>query len=308
MQPNEANRTVSIFPELTAILLLALLCLTPLLTSSGVELVDWLVYHNGPAPTLFELEPLVGVDAWLHWGARLLILAGVVNVIIRRALPYASHVKALRRSSWSPPRAGTALHELAVEVGCSDRVRVLEGAAGPVAFTSGLFRPRIHLSESIVDDLGKDSVRLVVLHEMQHCRSFDPLRTFVATLVGDLFFWVPASRGLVARVTLKIEYAADQAVGEKARVRLAQTILDVAELTSRRWVPGVTAFSDPGMIRYRVRRLIGTGSGLPAPSKTSLKLTAAVLIGLWGLGLMAFGTHNAHLDDERDVVVLPAGG
>jgi beta-lactamase regulating signal transducer with metallopeptidase domain len=299
--PGGSARPVTVLPELLGIVALAGFSLAPLVLSSGAEWIDWLVYQRGPVPAILTLEPLVGLDAWLHWLARALIAVGIVNVIARRVRPYLSYLRHMAGSRGHAPDPGTPLHQMASDLGCLSRIRVLPGTYGAAAFTTGLIRPRIYVSEVILEELDLRELRLLVLHEDRHRIARDPLRSFVATVLSDLFFWIPIARTLVERVILKIEFAADDAAAGDDRVGLAQTILKVAELGTVNTPVGVTAFAGSSVLASRVRRLIGGAT--PHPEKTSrasLSATVAMLVALWALGLTVFGTHNAHLDDGPD--------
>ncbi len=286
---------------------LAVLSLAPLALSSGTELIDWLIYHRRPPPTLFSLEPLVGLDSWLHWLARGLILVGLVNVLGRRVRPYLVYVRHVARARCRLPSEGTSLFRVTTDLGCRSRTRILPASYGPVAFTCGLIRPRIYVSEGLVNQLDAAELRLLFLHENRHRVSRDPLRSLVATVLGDLFFWVPVARSLARAVILKIEFAADDAAAGDDRVGLAKTILKVAELEFVDVPMGIASFAGGGVLALRVRRLIGNRStGARGTSPKAIMATAAVLIGLWVLGLMAFGTHNAHLAGEETSPVLGA--
>jgi Zn-dependent protease with chaperone function len=288
---------VTIFPELAGIVLLAALSLAPLVLSSGTEWVDWLIYHRGPVPAILTLEPLVGLDAWLHWVARLLLAAGVANVVFRRVGPYARFLRQFTGSRGRVPVRGTSLHRVASELGCLPSTLMVSDQHGPVAFTSGIVRPKIYVSETIVEALDAGELKLVVAHENRHRISRDPLRSLVATVLGDLFFWVPVARALVECVILKIEFAADDVAGKDDPAALAHTILKVAGLGVVDTPIGVASFVSTSVLGRRVRRLIGRERlGSAVLSRRSLAMTCAVLVGLWVLGLTAFGTHNAHLE------------
>lgn len=67
MTPKPLRRPSSIAPEIAVVFTLAVLSLAPLLLSSGVESLDDVFY--GRSYSLFTLEPLVGLDSFLHWTA-----------------------------------------------------------------------------------------------------------------------------------------------------------------------------------------------------------------------------------------------
>src|SRR5262249_50433237 len=56
----------------------------------------------------------------------------------------------------------------------------------PQAFVLGMLKPRVYLSQGLLETLSPDDLRLVLAHEKAHARRRDPLRRFVAA-VGLLF-------------------------------------------------------------------------------------------------------------------------
>lgn len=295
---SSAARPVSVLPELAGIVALALIGFTPLLLSTGVELFDWLVYRVPQDPSLLRLEPLVGMDAWLHLMARLLIGVGLANVVARRVGPFLSFRRLVRGGGIRLPAPGTELHRLAIRHDRLSSIRVLSSRHGPVAFTAGIFSPRIYVSETILEALDARELELLLLHEIKHCRSHDPSRSLLATIFADLFFWLPAARTLTERVMSKIEFEADDAAAALDRAGLAQTILKVASLGTPEMSLGIP-FSRESCVPARVRRLIQVEDGLSHDlvAAPSMRSTIMVLIALWTLGLTACGTHNAHRDE-----------
>jgi Zn-dependent protease with chaperone function len=295
---SSAARPVLVFPELAGIVSLAAISFTPLVLSSGVELIDWLFYSASRDQSLLSLEPLVGLDAWLHWMARLLIAVGLANVVVRRVGPLLSFRRLVRDGAIGVPEPGTDLHRLAIRHDRLSSIRVLPDRHGPVAFTAGVFSPRIYVSETILEALDTRELELLLLHEIKHCRSLDPFRSLVATILGDLFFWIPAVRMLEARVMSKIEFAADDAAAALDRAGLARTILKVVSLGTPETSLGIP-FARKSRLTSRIRRLMRVEDGLSHHPVTAWTVpsTVMVLIALWTLGLTAYGTHNAHQDE-----------
>ena len=85
-------------------------------------------------------------------------------------------------------------------------VRILAGPT-PLAFVSGLFRPQIYLSPSLIDILDDQELRAVLLHERHHLSTRAPLRGLMLEAWNRTLGWLPPVRGaLLARLaTLEIE-------------------------------------------------------------------------------------------------------
>lgn len=299
MTPHSVARPVSVLPESVVIVALALLSFAPLLLSSGLEPFDGLFYQVWGERSLLSLEPLVGMDVWLHWIARILIITGVAHVVLRRVRPLWFFHRHMSTRDARAPEPGTDLYRLGSRHGRLSSIRVLPASHGPVAFTAGLLRPKIYVSGSVLAVLDFHELELLLLHEIKHCRSRDPLRSLFATIVGDFFFWLPAVRRLEEGMMRKIEFGADDAAAEMDRAGLARTILKVAELGVAETSRGVVAFARSPCVALRVRRLLrheGQVSGATSGHR-AIRATVLVLVALWTLGVTSHGTHTAHRED-----------
>lgn len=99
-----------------------------------------------------------------------------------------------------------------VERRCVDDITVaVADEQQPVAFCAGLIRPRIYVSTGALAALDGDELQAVVTHERHHARQRDPLRIFVARVLADALFFVPAARRLGERYASLAELAADRA-------------------------------------------------------------------------------------------------
>lgn len=139
-----------------------------------------------------------------------------------------------------------------------------------LAFCAGLIRPRLYVSTGSVDALRDDELQAVVAHERHHARQRDPLRVFVAGVLSDALFFVPALRPLADRYSALAELAADRAA-------VRANAGDPAPLAN-----ALLAFerSDPavvGIAPERVDHLLGDGARWQLP----LALVA------WALTLIA---------------------
>lgn len=54
---------------------------------------------------------------------------------------------------------------------------------GPLAFTTGSFRPAVFLAPVVIRSLGTDELRAVLVHELVHVRQRDNLRTWLGSLL-----------------------------------------------------------------------------------------------------------------------------
>lgn len=104
-----------------------------------------------------------------------------------------------------------------------ERRRFDDGAAeifehgAPLAFCTGLLRPRIYMSTRTLAVLSPDQLRAVIAHEAHHVRQRDPLRMFVTGVLADGLFFAPALRRLAQRHAALAELAADRAATASKR-------------------------------------------------------------------------------------------
>ncbi len=85
--------------------------------------------------------------------------------------------------------------------------------ADRVAFTAGLFRPRIYLGAGLVAALRPNETEAVVLHERHHLAQYDPLRCWLVELALALPMFKPG-RSLAVYYRASREAEADRAAVE----------------------------------------------------------------------------------------------
>ncbi|GMR04872.1 MAG: hypothetical protein BMS9Abin23_0789 [Thermodesulfobacteriota bacterium] len=155
------------------------------------------------------------------------------------------------------------------------------------AFTHGLLKPRIYISKGLLTALDRSELKGVFLHELHHKRSRDPLRFFLAAIVRDVFFFVPAFKHFEKNFRLVKEQDADRSSAShmKEPVSLAKALLKVAGYHSR--TAPVSFSRDSGMIETRVRGLIeGVNAQATLPGLKTL-LSSLVILALLLLSLSA---------------------
>lgn len=157
-----------------------------------------------------------------------------------------------------------------------DRVTVFEGRT-LLAFTAGFIKPRIYVSQGLVDGLSENELSAVIRHESRHRESKDPLKGLLISFVADLLFFLPVSRLLKHAYHLAEEMTADaRSVGSSAEASdLAASLLRVRQLSGA----GASMFFDP--VLARAKNLTGEPSRISVPFK---RLALAVIF----LALSAF--------------------
>jgi hypothetical protein len=165
------------------------------------------------------------------------------------------------------------------------QVLVLDGGSLN-AFTAGVLRPRIYLSQGALAALEPHQLNAVVAHEAHHVRRRDPLRLFMARIVVDGLFFLPVLGQLSRQLEALAELAADSAAAEAGgRSALAGALLAFDSAPA----------GAVGIAPERVDALLGCPAQLPLPV---LALTAA-LLAVAALAAIALQMHGATPDGDR---------
>ena len=160
----------------------------------------------------------------------------------------------------------------------SERIRT------PIAF--GLLRPEICLPARVTE-LGGDSLRAMLAHEVAHLRGRDPAWMWGAVWLQALFPWQLLLVAVRRRWTHLIELRCDATAGEQAgATAVARCLLDVAGWLQRPAEPSLLALgmaSRPSALRERVEAAL---QGAPAARSSRL---ASAACGAAVLGSLTFG-------------------
>jgi len=81
----------------------------------------------------------------------------------------------------------------------------------PVAFCSGVLKPKIHVTTGLLQLLSGPELEAVLCHEGHHQRRRDPLLRALLIGTGDLMFFLPVVGWLAERMLDDAELAADRA-------------------------------------------------------------------------------------------------
>ncbi|HEV2059684.1 MAG TPA: M56 family metallopeptidase, partial [Solirubrobacteraceae bacterium] len=144
------------------------------------------------------------------------------------------------------------------------------------AFCAGLISSRIYVSTGALAALDGDELQAVVTHERHHARQRDPLRIFVARVLADAMFFLPAARRLGERYASLAELAAD---GAAVRAAGNAAPLASALLSFQAANPAVA-----GIAPERVDHLMGERSAWELPvvllAWSSIALAAVAAVAL----------------------------
>lgn len=191
----------------------------------------------------------------------------------------------------------------AAEAGAVDPtlLRVVRGLTNP-AFTAGMFRPRIYVSDALADRLPSAELEAVIAHEAAHVARRDPLRLTLLRALACTLFWLPALRRLAEDAGDQAELRADDAAAARTEpLVLASAILSVAHWaseTGRR--TGAVGFNRSELIDRRIRRLAGEETAVRSHvTRRSLLGAMAALMVVWTSSVLLTHPLPAQASDEH---------
>ncbi|EJS67099.1 cell surface protein [Bacillus cereus] len=86
-----------------------------------------------------------------------------------------------------------------------------------VAFTIGLFRPKVVMSEGMLQTFSEEEIDAIVFHEEYHQNNRDPLKLFCFTLLAEGMMYIPILKELLQRYQTYQELAADKYAMQKMK-------------------------------------------------------------------------------------------
>ena len=148
------------------------------------------------------------------------------------------------------------------------------------AFCAGVIRPRVLITEGLLDRLDENELRAAVMHELEHARARGPLKVALAHVATRTLFWLPALGDLLDRYVLLSELSADRAaIRATSRSALAGALSEVIDGPPR--LAGAVALAD--FAAPRIDRLFDPRADLPPLFRRS-----SLLAGVAALGVVAF--------------------
>jgi Zn-dependent protease with chaperone function len=249
------------------------------------------------------LPALMGIVACAALGLGIARLALLYRIMPCVAVPAGPELRSL---------AGRIAHQLGLP-----EPRVLVCPHGrPLALTWGLCRPTLLLSAWMVERLDARELEAVVAHELGHAARRDYMAIWVATVLRDAFFYLPASWVAFRQLQREREFACDDLA-----VAVTRRPLALASALTKVWqhvltwplpaagrpqsAPAVQGLLEAGAptqsIERRIERLLA-GSRLATP---------AVLLGtgrsrVLGLGLSTSALAGLLTAEAMNVAVLLA--
>jgi Zn-dependent protease with chaperone function len=265
----EARRATAALAALVALAVGAALLLAYHLAHAlpiSIEAIARMCRLPGAVQSL-DRATAIAPGAWLAIG---LLLGGLVFALIRLTRTVSSSSRVVARLVAMPAAAVSSavvcrVAARATRLGLPTSPVVTRLDGRPAAFTIGLFRPRIVVSEVVVEALTEAELDALLLHEAAHARRRDPLRLVIAGFCRDLLFFLPVSYTLFRRVGEAQERAADDAAAVTAGpLEVAGALLALLKLAGRQPEDGLVPAAAGADPEARIRRLLDVPEARPS--------------------------------------------
>lgn len=218
------------------------------------------------------LESIALIKLAFLWTGALLLACGIIHSLVKNIC--------------SAYRANREIKKLPLRNGSS--VILIKDKETKTAFTHGLLRPRIYISEGLINSLERDEFRAVFMHELHHKRRYDPLRFFILNMLKDAFFYIPIAKHVTGYIKASREHEADRAAKGKEPLVLASALVKVASFNNTAFIPSpsIHGENNGGGLTHRVKLLIEGGRleyKFPSLKVTSMSFltTAFLALSLW---------------------------
>jgi Zn-dependent protease with chaperone function len=204
-----------------------------------------------------------------------------IDVAFVFALVLAAGVLVVARTGWTALRLSQSLRHLPrARRRCDLEQQGVEfiTSVAPRAFCAGALRPRVYVTDSLVDLLHPSALAAVIAHEQAHARRHDPLRRSMLAALSALLLDAPWVLWLRTHHREKAEISADRAaatrVGASAVADALRTLASGGDESTVE-EGGTNSNSEPGARPILVSALATLVVALMLPCA----LQAALLLG-----------------------------
>jgi beta-lactamase regulating signal transducer with metallopeptidase domain len=196
--------------------------------------------------------------------------------------------------------AAARLLEVAHAVGLSGRV-VLIGERAPVSFVHGVIRPRVVISDGLLESLSTVELFAVLEHELYHLSNLDPLKTATLHVMTAALAFVADLEPFRTQYVAVCELAADRRAMAACGTRpLAGALLKA--MRGPDWVDAslTVSLASGSVLRIRVTQL-ESGEAPPSALFASARAFLKVLSAIALLALLALAAVHVSRVDAGDL-------
>ncbi|HHT9111085.1 MAG TPA: M56 family metallopeptidase [Candidatus Brocadiaceae bacterium] len=145
----------------------------------------------------------------LTWGCILLLFIGICKAIHKIISLLSLNYNFIYSLSPLPIECHPKLKNIANNPRFCNHLVLLNNSKQRYAFTQGLWKPKVYVSSGICSYLTKEELLAVILHEMHHQESKDPLKLFFIHIFSAFNFFLPVNQYLLNKFSSASEKAAD---------------------------------------------------------------------------------------------------
>ncbi|MFM1651630.1 M56 family metallopeptidase [Brevibacillus sp. B_LB10_24] len=174
--------------------------------------------------------------------------------------------------------------EINQKYGSNNRDFLVVSHPAPLAFTMGLFHPRIILSTGLFHALEREELEAVIYHELYHQRHGDPFKTFLLSLFASVLCYIPILKWLQQKYKIIREVLADSdaIVRMGTAVHLGSALVKLLKQGNPAQQPFAHVSFTEASINYRIKRILDPEAEFPLqlpPAPTMVSIY--VLLLLW---------------------------
>lgn len=186
-----------------------------------------------------------------------------------------------------------------------EKTVLLIGGDQLTAYTIGLFKPRIVVSQSLAQKLTNEQLEAVILHELYHLQNRHVLWLLFSRLISSLFFFIPLIEFLARQLKTEFELAADAFVVKKQKTK--DHLCDSLALNLQ-YAGDVVPHFSTSPIERRVESLVDNKFSFERMGIKTLSVSIFSLILMLGIAIVqpsqvtagsAFETGRVCSEDER---------
>jgi Zn-dependent protease with chaperone function len=151
----------------------------------------------------------------------------------------------------------------------------------PTAMSAGLIRPRIIVSKGLLEQLSKEELKAVLLHELHHCKQKDPLKSFVISIFKDGFGFIPIISSAAYFCKTWMELMADRfAINQMGTEQhLGSALLLLSKTRSKRaQIDHGVVYFENSAIDYRMLQILDPNKTLKVPFIQSVTILQSLII------------------------------
>jgi len=192
-------------------------------------------------------------------------LSGVVAIL---AIYIAGNVLFLVKINRSPvivhEEISSILNALYKEMGIRKKIRIIELHSVKSPAIYGFYKPVILVSNiDFLMHLEKEKLKLLLMHELQHYKSWDNLIKIIGTFLKALHWFNPFIWLAFRKISIIQEYVCDEEVvnllEKDEQGQYANLIFDVYELL----IPVSPFLRKPSFIKLRIQKILGKDESRP---------------------------------------------